>query len=92
MNGQTDKKYHEINVKMRKEMTVCGVLEVESFDENTVILHTSCGDMTVEGRELKVGTLDVERGLVSLGGHIDAVLYSIDDGEKKRTFFGRKAR
>ena len=48
MNGHTERQGHEIFVGMRKEMRVTGVTEVVSFDENCVVLKSSCGEMTVE--------------------------------------------
>ncbi len=92
MNGQIERQGHEFCVKMRKEMHISGAKEVESFDENCVILHTQGGEMTVEGKDLRVGTLDVEHGVVILSGRIDAVYYSNEQGEKKQGFFGRLLR
>ena len=92
MSGQTERLTHEFCVKMRKEMNISGVTEVESFDESCVILHTHGGDMTVEGNGLRVGTLDVDHGIVILSGRIDAVYYSNEQGERKQGFFGRLLR
>lgn len=92
MNGQTERQVHEFCVKMRKEMNILGVKEVESFDDACVILHTQGGEMTVEGSGLRVGTLDVERGMVSLSGRIDAVYYSNDQSGKKQGFFSKFLR
>jgi sporulation protein YabP len=92
MNGQTERQVHEFCVKMRKEMNILGVKEVESFDDASVILHTQGGEMTVEGSGLRVGTLDVERGVVTLSGRIDAVYYSNDQREKKQGFFNKLLR
>lgn len=89
MNGQSERQIHEFYVKMRKEMKVLGVKEVESFDEGCIILHTVGGEMTVEGSGLRVGTLDVESGVVSLSGRIDAVYYSNEQAEKKNGFFAK---
>ncbi len=92
MNGQTEKINHEFYVKMRKEMSVSGVKEVESFDENGVILHTFGGEMSIEGREIHIDVLDMERGVVSLSGRIDAVFYSTEDEKEKNGFFGKLFR
>lgn len=92
MSGATERQIHEFYVKMRKEMNISGVREVESFDEASVILHTQEGEMTVEGKDLRVGTLDVEHGVVMLSGRIDAVYYSNEQGEKKQGFFGKLLR
>ena len=92
MNGQTEKQNHTFSVTMRKEMSISGVKEVESFDENEVTLRTLGGGMTVEGSGLRIGVLDTDRGVVSLSGRIDAVLYTNDQAEEKRGLFGRLFR
>ena len=89
MNSVNDKQMHEININMRKHMDIKGVVEVDSFDELGVIVKTSCGEMTVEGKDIKVSVLDTERGVISLDGKIDAVFYSDNDDGKKRGFFGK---
>ena len=86
MNGQTEKQSHEIRMGVRKEMNVTGVKEVISFDENCVVLQSSCGELTVEGSGLRVGTLDTDRGVVSLHGKIDALYYADERGTEKRGF------
>ena len=90
MNGQTEKQNHSVSVQMRKEMSIGGVRSVESFDENEVILKTLCGEMTVEGERLHIGVLDTEqRGVVTLSGRIDAVIYTDDDSEQKKGIFAK---
>ena len=81
---QAEKSVHDIIIMMRKEMKVSGVKDVVSFDESGVFLKTVCGDMTVEGRGLKVGTLDTDQGIVHLEGQIDAIYYSNEASEEKR--------
>ncbi len=93
MNGQTQKQpEHEICVLRRKEMSITGVKEVISFDESCVLLKSECGEMSVEGSELHVGTLDTDRGLVTLTGRIDSIFYAEENSEQKRGFFGKLFR
>lgn len=92
MNGQTEKNTHTFSVNMRKEMSIAGVKDVESFDESCVILQTTGGEMTVEGRELRMGVLDTERGIVTLSGRIDGVFYAGERAEEKRGLLGRLFR
>ena len=66
MNGQSEKQIHEIRLGMRKDMSVTGVKEVLSFDESCVVLKSACGEMTVEGSDLRVGILDTRFTLISL--------------------------
>lgn len=91
MNGQVERQNHEIRMGMRREMNITGVKEVLSFDERSVVLETACGEMTVEGSELRVGTLDTERGVVILAGRIDTVYYS-EERQTERRGLGRWLR
>lgn len=89
MIGTNDKRTHEVNMTARGHMSIGGVCEVISFDDTCLALKTVCGEMTVEGREIKVGVLDTDRGVVSLDGRIDAIYYSDTDSDDRRGFFGR---
>ena len=91
MNGQNERQSHEIRVGMRKEMNVTGVKEVVSFDEGCVVIRSTCGEMTVEGSELRVGVLDTDRGVVTLSGKIDTVYYT-DEQPSARRGIGRLFR
>ncbi len=90
-NGQTEKG-HQVMLSMRKELKIFGVKEVESFDETGAVLHTLCGEMTVEGKDIRIGVLDVERGEVTLSGRIDGLFYPSDEVGEKRGFFKKLTR
>ena len=70
-----EEKKHRLCVQTRACAEVSGVTDVESFDEQTVVLTTDCGEMTVEGEGLHVSTLDIARGVVEIHGRIHAVVY-----------------
>ena len=74
-SGETAKK-HTLSIGTRTHAEIAGVSDVESFDENTVILTTDCGRLTLEGEGLHIGTLDIARGVVEVSGRISAVYYS----------------
>ena len=84
MNGQSEKQTHELCVGMRKELRVTGVVEVLNFDEGSVVLKSTCGEMTVEGSDLRIGTLDTDRGIVTLCGRIDTIYYTDEHPAEKR--------
>lgn len=66
---------HKLTLNERKALTMNGVTEVVSFDDTTVILHTSLGTLIVQGRELQLKTLSLEGGQVAVDGHISALVY-----------------
>ena len=83
---------HSVSLFSRKKAEIEGVKEVESFDEATVILQTHCGEMTLEGEGLRVGTLDTVRGVISVTGQIRALYYSDTASKAKRPLFSRLFR
>lgn len=83
---------NDILVRSRKHIDVTGVRDVVSFDDRAVVMVTSGGDMAVEGEDLKIGVLDTDKGIVSVDGKINAVIYYDTDGGGKRGIFGRSKR
>ena len=76
-------KKHALSLTARTRAEISGVTEVESFDEHSVILITDCGEMTVEGDGLRVGTLDIARGVVEVEGKIGGMYYKDAAAEKR---------
>ena len=66
---------HRVSLNERKELTITGVTEVVSFDEETVILKTSLGTLNVHGRQLQLKTLSTNGGQVEINGNISALIY-----------------
>ena len=66
---------HGVSLKDRKELTVTGVTEVVSFDEETVILKTSLGILNVHGRQLQLKNLSTNGGQMEVTGQVAALIY-----------------
>ena len=79
---------HNIVMEDRKTLMITGVSDVDSFDEQTVIVFTDLGELTVRGHNLHIGKLSVETGELSITGNIYALAYT-DDRDKSSGFFGR---
>ncbi len=75
----------------RNRISLTGVSDVDSFDEQTVTVITSCGELSVKGSGLHIGRLSTETGEMSIEGKIDALVYSSDE-PKQSGFFGRVFR
>lgn len=84
-----NKQTHECLIKCRNHVDIIGVREVISFDEGAVILITDCGEMTLEGEGLRVGTLDTDRGIVSVDGTVNGVFYTENTKKTRRSLFSR---
>lgn len=66
---------HSMTLKERKNLTMTGVTEVVSFDENTVVLRTTLGTLVIQGQELQLKTLTLEGGQVVVDGTVSALVY-----------------
>jgi sporulation protein YabP len=66
---------HRVSLNERKELTVSGVTEVISFDEDTVILKTSLGTLNVHGKQLQLANLSTNGGQAEIKGSISALIY-----------------
>ncbi len=67
---------HKLTLTERSSMTMTGVSEVISFDENTVVLKTGLGDLVIHGQNLQLKSLSPEGGQVAVEGTISAFLYA----------------
>jgi sporulation protein YabP len=66
---------HKLTLNERKKLTMTGVAEVVSFEEDAVILKTALGTLVVQGRDLQLKTLSLEGGQVDVEGTISALIY-----------------
>ena len=81
-------KKHTLVLDERTRAEIGGVSEVESFDDQSVVLVTVCGGLTIEGEGLRIGTLDIARGVVEVSGKIAAIFYN-DQAPARRGFRAR---
>ena len=80
---------HNVILENREHLSVSGVSEVISFDENQVSLVTSMGILTVGGQQLHVEKLNLEVGEIAIAGQIEAMVYEEDQGCARRGFWSR---
>lgn len=69
------KRRHHLIMENRKSLTLTGIVDVDSFDEQTVVLITDIGELTVKGSSLQIKGFSVESGELSLDGEIDSLAY-----------------
>ena len=76
MSDITTNREHSIIINNRKSITVSGVLEVLSFDEQIITVTTDLGELTIKGDNLKVNMFANETGDLSLEGEFCALAYT----------------
>ena len=63
----------------RRKLSVSGVEDVDSFDEEAIVLFTQAGTLSIKGDDLHINKLSVETGEVSVEGDISSLVYSDDE-------------
>ena len=66
---------HHIILEEREQLSVSGVEEVESFDENTIVMLTNRGTLIVRGEELHIEKLSLDGGELQVDGRVEALTY-----------------
>lgn len=67
----------------REKLSISGVLDVLSFDDQIVILETELGLLTVKGENLRINKLSLDTSEVIVDGEIYSLGYSEKDIEKR---------
>ena len=78
MNGKTQNQ--NLILENRKNLSISGITDVDSFDEKAICLYTQLGELTIQGKELHIDSMSVETGDMTVTGDIWAVVY----GDKER--------
>ena len=76
MNNNEEKRStgaHNLILEERGSLTVTGVSDIDSFDEETVMVYTDLGELTVRGSGLHINKIDVDAGELELEGEIDSL-------------------
>ena len=76
MEEKTGIRPHRLMMQNRSALSITGIRDVVSFDENQVILDTDMGLLTMKGKDLHVSRLTLEKGEVDVDGKIDSFTYS----------------
>lgn len=79
---------HELHLNERQALTMTGVTEVVSFEENAVVLRTSLGTLIVQGQGLQLKTLSLEGGQVAVEGSVSSLAYEEPRLSGWRRLFG----
>ena len=88
-DGNIKFKNQNILVEDRNKVTITGVDQVESFNENTIVLKTIKGGMIIKGENLNVDKLNLDDGNVKISGIINGVYYVDKDSSQKGNIIGK---
>ena len=70
-------------LKNRGKLSISGVLDVLSFDDQIVIVETELGLLTIKGNNLRINKLSIDTSEVIVEGDITSLVYSESKGTDK---------
>lgn len=79
-----------ILIENRKQISLTGVCECIGFDDETILLDTKLGKVTVKGYGLHIISFNTDSGELLAEGRIHAVAYTQND--QKAGFFSKLFR
>ena len=78
-------------IESRKRLNISGVKDVTSFDDETILLDTVFGRMTIKGENIRIESFNPTTGDIVANGKIHAVVY-MSDAKTSGGFFSRLLR
>lgn len=82
------KAVHSLSLENRGGLKLTGVVDVGAFDEETIVVYTEYGCLTISGEALHIEELNLDSGKLAAAGKISALVYS-SDSRKNGGFFKR---
>ena len=83
---------HNVIMEDRHTLTVSGISDVDSFDEQTVLVFTDMGELTVRGEGLHISRLSLEVVEIMREGNISSLSYSDSKPTQEGGFWSRVFR
>jgi sporulation protein YabP len=84
---------HKLVVDNREKVEISGVLNVDSFDDQEIILETEQGLLAMRGEELHIKHLNLEQGELIIEGFLLEFAYSEERSsrlkDRGKSFFER---
>jgi sporulation protein YabP len=91
MEREEIKGTHTLYLENRKSLSITGVKEVISFDEESISVITCMGSMELRGTGIKIGSFNTDTGDMMIEGKFVAIVY-LNDANGKEGFFKRLFR
>jgi sporulation protein YabP len=72
---------HQLQMDNREMLSITGILNVGSFDEEELVLETKMGIMVLQGEGLHVTQLNLDEGKLVVEGLIKGITYAEERGK-----------
>lgn len=67
---------HSVIMENRSSVSLTGVTEMGSFDEQSVVIYTDYGEIHLRGNKLHISKLSLDTNEVNIDGEIEALIYT----------------
>jgi len=85
-----EKNVQSLLLENKELLNVTGVEGVDNFNDETVVLITTKGKLTIKGEKLNISKLNVDEGKLIVKGVINSLLYSEYEGQKEKISLVKK--
>lgn len=79
-----EKEIQTVFLEQRESLRISGVLDVDAFDGQGILLETTEGMLHVKGNGLKVQSLSEEKKELEVLGRIDSLAFTRGKGKGKK--------
>lgn len=76
-------KPQNITLQDRERLNITGVDNVDSYNDNTIILSTTKGGLNIKGENLNISKLNLDDGSLKIEGTINSLTYISKEGAPK---------
>lgn len=80
---------HVVNIDNRERLTVTEVADVDSFNDEAVMINLKNGGMLVKGEKLHIQKLDLGEGKVIVTGFINSIAYTVKKDKNEKSIWKR---
>lgn len=85
----TKPKNQTLLLENREKLCVTGVIDVESFNDQSIVAITDMGVLIIHGSELHINKLNLDSNELIVEGDIFSLEYSDGETGKSKSFFGK---
>lgn len=84
-------KVQNLILENREKLNITGVIDVESFNDESVVVDTELGVLIIKGIDLHINKLNIDNSELGIEGEIISCEYSEREGSRSKGggFFAR---
>ena len=80
---------HNLILNCREKLSITGVKEIINFDDKAVNIKTVCGELSIDGENIQINVLNVEKGELEISGKFNGINYFDLYESDKKTLLSR---